>query len=57
MEDHQKLTRLIYGDITAAQVAELEARTIAFGLIVTGLVLEARFGPSSSARSSNLVHG
>ncbi|MGI4827162.1 MAG: TetR/AcrR family transcriptional regulator [Janthinobacterium lividum] len=44
--DQQRSAKLIYGEISAAQKSELEARTVAFGPIITGLVLEAEFEPT-----------
>ncbi len=51
----QQATRLIYGDITPLQQAELDARTIAFRPIITGLVLEAEFQPKLLTKSRMTV--
>lgn len=44
-DERQKAAKLIFGKVSAARRAELEARALAFGPIISGLVLEAEFEP------------
>ncbi len=53
--ERAKIAMLIYGKVTPSQEAELEARTVAFGPVITGLVLEAEFEPKLLTKSRLII--